>query len=547
MIATSPSLPIAGDDQDLLRAYVLDHDRAALEQLVRRHIGFVYACALRQVQHDAHLAEDVTQAVFILLASKARTIRGGGVLRGWLFSATRYAAQNAMKMESRRRYHERHAASQRPDRVAMESTDTDLVPLLDDAISRLSATDRAGVLLSFFDNKTFREVGAALGVSEEAARKRVTRAIDKMRAFFNSRGVDVRDGAALAQYVTSSAAALGAIALPVGLVESTIAASWSATTAFASLSAGGGSTAVTIAKGAGKMIALAKLKAAAAIAAVCLAAGGIGVAAIADVGPGADRAPATQPAAAAPAGSLVARFDDRVTVEVLGITRWGAKGKPWWGADGGTIDAPCDTDLNVGEITGHTHLLCLRVSEIPADGAVVWTIPSRGWTSTPATKDGNPIDGAQAFVCAFGDDPAITMTCRIATGPWDTAIEQQPGDNFTCKETELGGVAMGPTYDANGAAHVTVSFSSTAAQGRVVAIDSTGAEHVGHAGLSGSTRSFTQMNVVFDLPSEQIDKLLLQLRPYDHVATFKNVSLVANQRTHVEVTMTTGEEAAKKK
>jgi RNA polymerase sigma factor (sigma-70 family) len=146
---------------------------------------------MRQLQGNSHLAEDVTQAVFILLARKVASLRRDVVLREWLFITTRYAAKNALKMEARRRYHERHAAAQRQDLAATESSPQQMIPLLDEAIARLRSSERAGVLLSFFDNKTYREVGQTLGVSEEAARKRVARAVQKMRDFFVSRGVTV--------------------------------------------------------------------------------------------------------------------------------------------------------------------------------------------------------------------------------------------------------------------------------------------------------------------------------------------------------------------
>jgi len=80
-----------------------------LGELVRRHIDFVYSAALRQT-HDPHLAEDVTQVVFIILGQKAGSIRRSTPLAGWLFNTTRYAALNAIRMEKRRRHHEQQAA-----------------------------------------------------------------------------------------------------------------------------------------------------------------------------------------------------------------------------------------------------------------------------------------------------------------------------------------------------------------------------------------------------------------------------------------------------
>ena len=179
-----------------------------MESLVRRELDFVYACALRQARFDSHLAQDITQAVFILLARKSgtfeRKLRANVNLRDWLFVTTRYVAKNALKMAApttiSRATRGGGACNARvgdssDDRRSPSPLRDQLSPMIDEAIARLSSSDRAGVLLSFFDNKTYREVGMSLGVSEDAARKRVNRAIDKMRAFFASRGVAV-DGAA---------------------------------------------------------------------------------------------------------------------------------------------------------------------------------------------------------------------------------------------------------------------------------------------------------------------------------------------------------------
>src|SRR5687768_15316080 len=193
------------EDSDLLvRAAAGSRD--ALAEIARRYVGFVYAAALRQVR-DPHLAEDVTQAVFVILARKVGHIRPGTLLHGWLFATTRYAAANAMKMQNRRQFHERRAAAMREQQRQACCDDSHWVePLLDDALAQLRESDRNAVLLSYMAGKSWREVAASLGTTEEAARKRVTRAVAQLRGMVARRGV-ATTGAAIAAVLTTSAEA----------------------------------------------------------------------------------------------------------------------------------------------------------------------------------------------------------------------------------------------------------------------------------------------------------------------------------------------------
>ncbi len=174
------------EDMDLLRAYVeLDSD-VAFETILNRHVNLVYSTALRQVR-DAALASEVTQTTFIILARKAKTLRRETVLSGWLYRTAQFAAGRALRTEARRRERDQEAAQMQNEQT--DSIWEQLAPLLDRAMAHLSATDRNAIVLRYFENKTSKDVGAALGINEAAAQKRVARAIEKLRGLCTKHGV----------------------------------------------------------------------------------------------------------------------------------------------------------------------------------------------------------------------------------------------------------------------------------------------------------------------------------------------------------------------
>src|SRR6266516_6379383 len=220
------------DDAQLLRCYAEEGSESAFSELVSHHIDLVYSAALRQVGGDAHLAQDVAQTVFADLARKARTVSGHEVLTGWLYQATRYAASKAVRTERRRSSREKEA-------VAMQELSSDanwerLRPVLEEAMGRLGAKDRDAVLLRYFERKELRAVGDVLGMSEEAARKRVGRALERLRRFLMRCGVTL-PATALAAALAGNAVQAAPAALAGAISAAVVAGAAAAGSAFSRL------------------------------------------------------------------------------------------------------------------------------------------------------------------------------------------------------------------------------------------------------------------------------------------------------------------------
>jgi RNA polymerase sigma factor (sigma-70 family) len=177
------------NDWELIQNYCRNGSEGAFETLVKRHVDYVYCAAMRQVR-DSSLAEDVSQAVFLLLAQKAKTFRPDTILLSWLFRTTHHMAAHALRSEYRRQRRETEAAKMNPTTT---TPDIDhqwerISPMLDEALAALPHKDRDAVLLRFIARKSFSQVGADLGASEQAAKKRVSRALVRLRDFFTQRG-----------------------------------------------------------------------------------------------------------------------------------------------------------------------------------------------------------------------------------------------------------------------------------------------------------------------------------------------------------------------
>ncbi len=224
-------------DAELLRAYADEKSEAAFGELVRRHVNLVYSVALRQCGGDAHLAEDVAQRVFTDLAHKARQLSGHAVLGGWLYRSAQFAASDVVRAERRRRAREQEAQAMeeisRPESTAGDADWQKLAAVLDQAIGELAASDRDAVVLRFFENRPFAEIGATLRLTEDAARMRVERALDKLRAALGRHGI-TSTTAALGVALANQAAAIA----PAGVAASVTGAALAGATAAASGSVG---------------------------------------------------------------------------------------------------------------------------------------------------------------------------------------------------------------------------------------------------------------------------------------------------------------------
>jgi RNA polymerase sigma factor (sigma-70 family) len=218
------------DDSQLLRRFVADRSEAVFGEIVRRHLSLVYSAALRQTNGDAYLAQDVAQLVFTDLARKAATLGENVVLAGWLHRASVFAARQILRGERRRQKREQEAVTMNAMHLEADQANWQQIrPLLDDALNRLNPTDRDALLLRFFESQSLAQVGAHLGNNEDAARKRVDRALEKLRAILIKRGVTTTS-AALSAVITANAMQSAPAGLALTLANASLTAAGMATT-----------------------------------------------------------------------------------------------------------------------------------------------------------------------------------------------------------------------------------------------------------------------------------------------------------------------------
>jgi uncharacterized protein (TIGR03435 family) len=253
------------NDMELMRQYADDNSENAFTELVQRHINLVYSVAWRYVGNPPD-AQDVTQAVFVIFNKKISGLRNRATLTGWLYETTRLTSRQFLRTRGRQQSREQEAYMQ----SVLQQPDNEIVwrqvaPVLEEAMARLSEKERALLALRFFENKTISETAALLGIAEWAARKRATRAVEKLQKFFSKRGVSCT-----AQAITGAISAYALQPAPFGLTK-TISA-----VAIAKGAAASAST-LTLVKGALRFMIWNKVKYAALVGAIVLLASGTAV------------------------------------------------------------------------------------------------------------------------------------------------------------------------------------------------------------------------------------------------------------------------------
>lgn len=230
-----PTVPVLSErsDVELLDEFARSRSDAAFGEIVARYVNLVHSAALRHA-HDPHVAEDVTQAVFLIFSQRAATLREGTILAGWFLLTARNVARNALRQESRLKRREQRAAAMQSELDPALPPDAKLVvPLLDDALAKLGEVDRNVILQRFYLAKSHRDVGVALGMSEEAATKRANRALAKLRQLLERSGVTAAE-ATLASALPLMAAKSASPAL-VSAIHATVAAAGASSPGVAAL------------------------------------------------------------------------------------------------------------------------------------------------------------------------------------------------------------------------------------------------------------------------------------------------------------------------
>jgi RNA polymerase sigma factor (sigma-70 family) len=255
------------DDMALVREYARRNSEQAFATLVSRHVNLVYSVALRQV-HDVHLAEEITQGAFIILARKAKSFSPKTIVSGWLCRTARYVATNALSIQRRRQFREQEAYMQ----STLNETDADVwnevSPMLDEALNCLAEKEHNAVVLRFFEGKDLKRVGAEMGMSEDAARMRVNRGVEKLRRFFTKRGV------------TLSAAMIAGVVSTYSVQAAPPALAKSVTTLAIVKGAAASGSVLTLVEGALKIMTWSKAKTAVVVGVAVLLAGGVATVAL---------------------------------------------------------------------------------------------------------------------------------------------------------------------------------------------------------------------------------------------------------------------------
>lgn len=539
---TAPTAAPSVTDAELLRRFVAGSDADAFGAIVGRYLPIVYASARRQVRGDAHLADDVTQAVFIVLARKARSVEPR-YLAGWLIGTARLAAKSALRNAARRADHERRAAmaadAVQPDestRLHAEHVEA-IRAVLDHGLSRLNEADRTAVVLRYLRGCSMAEVGSAMGISEEAAQKRVQRSLAKLRERLGSDALAELAPSVLAPLITSAARD---VAVPAHLAATSVAQ-------LALQQSVSYLTAAAVAQGALKAMFIGKIKLAACVMMSLVVVTGLGYQgarmALAELRPD------EKPAAAPDSGGLVAVLKSGVRVELVGMNECPSRrGKPWWRPDGSPL-AQAPYARMGGSVTSDEPMRVAREFAVKrelttSDGndAAMRYAGKHSWSGgSPEEASGRAVEDMDAYATEFEKGKPATIRFEIAQGPWHETSVSAEGSGAT--HNGAGGLIYGPPIPSGNDTVRTITLSGDRSrhQIRAVAALTDGTERVAESSGGSSTEQAYQTTfTVPDASPETIAQFRVFTRPYDAWVEFRDVATEPGMGTKSQVVTSEG-------
>jgi RNA polymerase sigma factor (sigma-70 family) len=530
-------------DQTLLDQFVKSRSQDAFAALVDRHIGMVYNGALRQVRNTS-LAEDVCQAVFIILAKKASSLSSNVILPGWLIRTTHLASHDALRAESRRRNHEQQYAAMKTEQTfSPDAFSDELSPEIDRALSHLNDADRSAIVLRYLQNEPLAQVAATLKVSEETATKRVQRALGKLRNYFSRHPI------------TPSAAALEAAMrnLPHLLPPSSLVRSVSC----ASIAGNASAQSSSIARGALRVIFWSKAKIALVILATVLL-GGAAIETVSFVRAQASSAPTASPSPSPTASTspstvpttTFASLSCGVWVEILGVGPVPSDGKGWWHADGSPLSqAPLKSYFKKPE-----PILKPKANQIARQIAIRihWPQPQTGpgvngaWFVRGATiatndpdalnSDNHSVTYGQTHGLLSSPGEKIVFRADFATGPWQTYIQSGPAGQSVSRDGVT--YSISKAEEINGTVHFRFDGPAPGVvkgAEQMIVLDTSGARHELQAAQTTGTSKITNSNYVAPIPLSNLKEIRFEVRPYDQWIEISNICDDPSRPTEVKI------------